>query len=375
MFARIELPAAFILAFAAPMIPSWLPYLVGVQIFLHIIAALTTHRSREQQRFDLLLGLLALIIVVNLAVAPFPLSVDPALRLLSSIGLFRVVLGTSQSPSAMQSYTTILGILSLVSAGAWVGSFVQPVLSEYAAAQLFVPLSMAVVCSAKSNGPALHLRILHGAAVCISISAVALSPHANALPALLFGAMLSTATSVRPSFTSRMPAVLLAISVALILLPALPYTWTNLLFTGSTMQAITTVHERWTRAFDLIQSFPFTGVGFGAFSPAVGALYPLTTVQAVNDAGNLALQITAEIGIPGALTIIMLFAHAVNNIIARPLAASDSSRSWIAVGALTALATILAAGLTNAPIWSMSRFMPALWFVVAAAVKLTPTRS
>ena len=71
--------------------------------------------------------------------------------------------------------------------------------------------------------------------------------------------------------------------------------------------------ELWNRAFDMIQDFPFTGIGLNTFPVVVRVLYPLV----VNDpntpvphAHDFLLQVAIDLGLPGLTCFLLLLAAA-----------------------------------------------------------------
>lgn len=372
MLTRIELPAAVVLAFSASFAPWWLPYLIGAQILLHVIVMLTAARSREQASFDPLLGLLGVIALTSIAIAVLPHTTPMALRLMSGAGLFHAVLRIPQTGATLRWLAIGFGILALLSAGAGLAGIANPWLAgaahEIAAAPLFVPLCIAALSASTIDDLSPLVRLLHGTAAVGGIAAAALTPHTELLPILIVGASMAIVLSLRPTLLRLTPIALSALTTILVLLPILPHSWTNSLFTWQSAEIVNETREAWDRAIYLISSFPITGVGPGAFAAVTDALYPLTTATTATDACNLLLQIAAELGIPGALVIVVLIARSVRTITSQRFTAN-----WLIIGALSSLTTILAYGLTHIPIWGTLPLGPALWFFIGAAVRFSTT--
>jgi hypothetical protein len=58
--------------------------------------------------------------------------------------------------------------------------------------------------------------------------------------------------------------------------------------------------EIWQRAINMIQDFPFTGIGIGTFGPLAQTLYPVfSTTTIIPHAHNMLLEVAVDLGIPG----------------------------------------------------------------------------
>jgi putative inorganic carbon (hco3(-)) transporter len=68
--------------------------------------------------------------------------------------------------------------------------------------------------------------------------------------------------------------------------------------------------EVWSRAVLMIEDFPFSGIGMGSFGPIADAMYPflLFAPGSIPHAHNLYLQIAMDLGIPGLLAWLAIFA-------------------------------------------------------------------
>ncbi len=130
---------------------------------------------------------------------------------------------------------------------------------------------------------------------------------------------------------------------------------------------LTTYEQRWeiwTRGVYLVQSFPFTGVGMGLYSPVVDILYPFyfSTPGQVPHAHNLFLQAAVDLGIAGGvawLAIILIGGWCAWEMCRTP----RKPRTVQAVGtAFWAVQTALVVhGLMDAVPWFHSRPVPLLW--------------
>jgi putative inorganic carbon (HCO3(-)) transporter len=131
--------------------------------------------------------------------------------------------------------------------------------------------------------------------------------------------------------------------------------------------------EVWTRAVFLIQDFPFTGVGMGAFGRTADILYPffLYAPGKIDHAHNLFLQVAVDLGVPGliawsaALALVCLASwrlYRLGRIKMNAMAAG------LGAGLLCSQVAMVVHGLTDAVTWGMVKPAPLVWVVWALAV-------
>ncbi len=80
--------------------------------------------------------------------------------------------------------------------------------------------------------------------------------------------------------------------------------------TGLSLDSLEGRLELWSRAIYMIQDYPFTGVGMGAFKFVIPALYPLFSVSPdviIPHAHNEFLVVAGELGIPGLISFIAVY--------------------------------------------------------------------
>ena len=129
--------------------------------------------------------------------------------------------------------------------------------------------------------------------------------------------------------------------------------------------------EVWSRALDMIQDFPFTGIGLNTFPVILNTYYPLfstdPTATSLPHAHNLFLQTAVDLGVLGLMCFITLWA----------LAGLGLARGWRAAASLAERAPLagLAGGLLAHFIYSQTDAVALgakpgvlLWVVLGAAV-------
>jgi len=128
--------------------------------------------------------------------------------------------------------------------------------------------------------------------------------------------------------------------------------------------------EIWSRAVFMIQHFPLTGAGMGAFAQVANALYPFEAEAAagIPHAHNLFLQIGVDLGIPGLVA--WLAAWLGTLAAAWSLLKSKSGRLFQVVGAAFIASQVALAvhGMTDAVTWGMVRSAPIVWAVWGVAL-------
>jgi putative inorganic carbon (HCO3(-)) transporter len=131
--------------------------------------------------------------------------------------------------------------------------------------------------------------------------------------------------------------------------------------------------ELWSRAFYLLQDFPFTGVGLGMPERVVNLLYPLFMVGPDNHwvhVHNSYLQIGSELGIPGLIAFSALLLAVGAALIWPARHAAAPWRKTLALGLLGSLIVFAVHGLVDAPLASpklMVLFFALLGLMAAVA--------
>ncbi len=131
--------------------------------------------------------------------------------------------------------------------------------------------------------------------------------------------------------------------------------------------------EIWTRAVYIVEDFPLTGIGPGAFAEVVTRLYPYfvvpPNVQAPH-AHNLPLQAAVELGLPGLAAFIalnMVVAALSVRVLGRCPGPHAGMPRALAAGTLGAVTALWLHGMVDAALWgSKPAFL--VWLVYSLAV-------
>lgn len=115
--------------------------------------------------------------------------------------------------------------------------------------------------------------------------------------------------------------------------------------------------EIWWRAVFMLQRVPYTGIGLGAFSHVVSALYPMLVTGPQVDlyhAHNLYLQVGVDLGIPGLAAFISILT--VGLTVAARRVCSTCQNHWtdlyaVSLGLGTGLIAIMLHGFVDCPLW------------------------
>jgi putative inorganic carbon (HCO3(-)) transporter len=128
----------------------------------------------------------------------------------------------------------------------------------------------------------------------------------------------------------------------------------------------------WSRAIQMLQDFPVTGVGLGLFGSAADTLYPdyFSESGQLSHAHNLFLQVAVDLGIPGLIAWLALAALVFKNAWRLYLGGQSDGQPKIAalgVGLITAQLALVSHGLLDAVTWGDVKPAPIIWGIWAFA--------
>jgi putative inorganic carbon (HCO3(-)) transporter len=131
--------------------------------------------------------------------------------------------------------------------------------------------------------------------------------------------------------------------------------------------------EIWRRAVFLVQDFPFTGVGMGAFGRVADVLYPffIYAPGKVDHAHNLFLQVAVDLGIPGLIAwcaILGLVSLSSWQLYRLGRVKMNALAAGLGAGLLSSQVALVVHGLTDAVTWGMVKPAPLVWVVWAVAI-------
>ncbi len=147
----------------------------------------------------------------------------------------------------------------------------------------------------------------------------------------------------------------------------------NALVSSATLGGLQGRLEVWSRAVYMLQDFPFTGIGMGAFTETADRLYPFFSYApgTVEHAHNLFLQVGVDLGLPGLIAWLAILFGCLAAAWRASRGARRASQPWLeglGAGLLGAQAALVVHGLTDAVTWGMVRPAPLVWLVFGLCV-------
>jgi putative inorganic carbon (HCO3(-)) transporter len=128
----------------------------------------------------------------------------------------------------------------------------------------------------------------------------------------------------------------------------------------------------------MIQDFPLTGIGMGAFETVANRLYPFFLLGPDADAPhahNIFLQVAVDLGIPGLaawLGLLVVAALRSAKVLAAGRRAGDSWSAGLGAGLLAAQVALAVHGVVDAAVWGAHSAIAvwALWAIGSVAYNL-----
>jgi putative inorganic carbon (HCO3(-)) transporter len=139
--------------------------------------------------------------------------------------------------------------------------------------------------------------------------------------------------------------------------------------------------EMWSRALYMLQDFPFTGIGMGAYQDVANALYPFFLLGPdanAPHAHNLFLQVGVDLGIPGLvawLGLLLLVAFSAWRVYRLGRRQGIGWVAGIGAGLLCSQIALVIHGMFDAAVWGADSaiLVWAIWGICMAAYNLRHT--
>ena len=134
--------------------------------------------------------------------------------------------------------------------------------------------------------------------------------------------------------------------------------------------------EVWSRALYMVQDFPFTGIGIGAFTEVADRLYPflLYAPETMEHAHNLFLQVAVDLGLLGFVAWLAVLFGSIYSAwrVAQRGKSYQATWQWgLGAGLLAAQAALIAHGMTDSVTWGMVRTAPLVWLLWGISAVVT----
>lgn len=371
-----------------------LPLVVGIAGLFWVLRWLASGRPTVRTRADWAIALLVLMSLVSLWVTALPETTRPQVyRLLTGVALYYAIVNWATSITRLRLLvigTMLAGLLLAVSAPVsvtWLDSGKLPFISHSLYAH-FTPLVSDTVNPNVMAGALVILLPTPLAALLFGWQQLSKLTRGLAGVTALFMSGILILTQSRGGLMA-LAAVLLVMALLrwrrgwlLLLASAIPGAIAlQLLGAGVVLNALTTNNsfggienrlEIWSRAWYMIQEFPFTGIGMGSFQEVTDMLYPLfLSPSGIPHAHNLFLQVAVDLGIPGLiawLAILMLVSTTAWQIYSYGRAVGDNWLAGLGAGLLCSQVALAVHGLTDAVTWGMVRTAVVVWALWGLAV-------
>ena len=396
--AAFELPIVVLLAIGSIAVERLLPVALVVAAGFWLVRWLAYGRPTVRTPGDWPIGLLAIMIPVTLWATALPaVTRAEVLRLLlglvlyyavanwagSTARLLFVAAGLAAAGLALAALAPFLGGLPAASGliPAALGrsferlsSVVNPNVIAGALAVL-APLASALVLFPLPRR-ALGVRVLGFAAALTMIGVTALTASRGAWMGLAAAALVLIALRWRWGWLA---ALLAASGGAVTIWRIGPQQVAEMVIASKALGGADQRLEIWSRALYMLQDFPFTGIGMGAFRQVANLLYPFFLAgpdAEIPHAHNLFLQIGVDLGLPGLsawLALLILVSGCAWLVYRRGCRRGDLVLTGLGAGLLASQAALVVHGLTDAATWGTRPAVVvwAIWGLAVAAVSVT----
>lgn len=185
------------------------------------------------------------------------------------------------------------------------------------------------------------------------------------------GAFLGIMVSSLILFLWRVPRMIWVVVIGCIVMAGAvfwfgPFNIANILLVSDSTNTAASRFEVWTRALDILQDFPFTGIGLGTFPHVLPLLYPLF----LNDSSlpiphvhNIFLQMGVDYGLPGFVAFIGLVTTMLCVGVTTIVRARGARATRLAAGLLAGYGVYLVHGLLDA-VTTNSKVSIIIWFMM-----------
>ena len=390
---HIELWAVAFFVALSMAVPRLLPLALVVAASFWIIRLVAHGRLSVRTPSDWSNFLIVAMIPVTLLITPLPeVTKLQLMRLLSGIALFYAVVNWASSIKRLKLIAIGLGFTGLVLAIA------APLSVEWYAAKLVFAPALLYDRFLILVSDTIHPNVLAGTLIILLPIPLAQlvfnwqgSPWwerlFNILTSILVlfvlvltqarGAWITLVLLIMTIFLMRwrrgwivLIAAVLAGVVAIVVIGT--DTLFQALLSDTTLYDLNGRIEIWSRAIFMLQDFPYTGIGMGAFDEMVTSLYPIynPVFERANHAHNLILQVGVDLGFLGMISwfsIYLVTTFISLHIYWRGRSADNGIIIGMGAGLFLSQLALIIHGSISAVTWGMVRPAPLVWVIWGTA--------
>ncbi len=155
--------------------------------------------------------------------------------------------------------------------------------------------------------------------------------------------------------------------IGLVIVYSIRFELSGTLLDSQTLDTLVNRRGLWFRAFSLVRTFPWTGIGMGAFNKAIDILLPLLAdgTNLITHVHNMFLQIAVDLGVPGlvAWTSILIVTLVVSWKLYKT--GSATGERWLmglGAGLFCSGVALITHGMIDSVVWGL-RSAPIVWFI------------
>ena len=396
----VELPALALLVIGSIAVERLLPVALIVAAGFWLMRWLASGRPSVRTAGDWPIGLLVIMIPVTLWATALPeITRTEVLRLLMGLALYYAVANWTGSIARL-----LLVAAGLAAAGLALAAL-APFLGGLPAASGIIPATL--IAAAQRLSSAVNPNVIAGALAVLAPLAIAL--FLFPLPRRWLGVrtlgLVATLAMVGVIVLTASRGAWMGLAAAALVLIALRWRWgwlaallaaaggaatiwrigpqqaAEMVIASKALGGADQRLEIWSRAIYMLQDFPFTGIGMGAFRQVANLLYPFFLAgpdAEIPHAHNIFLQVGVDLGLPGLmawLALLILVCVCAWLVYRRGHEHGDTVLTALGAGLLASQAALVVHGLMDAATWG-TRPAVVVWVVwglaIAAAIVTEP---